>query len=87
MKNEIEYYIGNKVLLNWNEYGFSINPRVYINEPCIIIEKYDEKYSYRYRYILKLKKTGEILIMTSDSIKPDDTLYRKLKRILYETKE
>lgn len=25
MKNEIEYYIGNKVLLNWNEYGFSIN--------------------------------------------------------------
>jgi hypothetical protein len=25
--------------------------------------------------------------MTSDSIKPDDTLYRKLKRILYETKE
>lgn len=76
---EIEYYPGNKVLLN------CVFPSVHINEPCEIINKrpwsFDATGPVKFTYDLKLKN-GEIFgFMSPSYIKLDDTRYKKLKRL------
>jgi len=77
---EIEYYVGNKILLNCVLMG------KYINEPCEIIDKrpwsFDATGPVKFTYDLKLKNGDKFGFMSPSYIKLDDTRENKLKRLL-----
>jgi len=77
--NEIEYYVGQNVLMNHEEYGHAPN---HINVKCKIIKKHKWNFSYRYAYNLKAKETGRIFyFMTPPTISLESRV-KKLERIL-----
>ena len=78
--SEIEYYIGNRVLLTFD----NIYPLIhYVDTPCIIISKHDWSPPGNFSYDLKTIKDGVILqFMLVDTFVIDTTRLKKLERIL-----
>jgi len=90
-----EYFIGNKVLLNWKPefQTWEGDQKEFINEPCIIINKIEcSNYiikstqvlfvtEIKYTYHLKTKCGIILQYMLPDLIVLDNTLEKKLERI------
>lgn len=84
MKEEKEYFVGNKVLVTLDDlstYGY--HDTIIVNEKFTIVEKHIWNYKHKFTYTLKSKK-GVLHYMNVDTFVADTTLVKKLERILNE---